>query len=200
MSTVKYNNKPKKGLYSSRFSQIAKLGITVFHTSDLASLWQIKDPNNLHTTLKRYAQKGLLVRIYRGLYSLKPVEQLDPALVGMKALHRYSYMSAETALAQAGIIQQKLNQITLISSVSRKFSVGPHNFYTRQLADKFLYNETGIINDRGIKKASAERAVADLLYFNPNAYFDAARLIDWKKVKAIQKAVGYPLAYNRYKK
>ncbi len=200
MSTAKNNNKSNKGLYLSRFSQVAKLGILIFHTSDLASLWQIKNTNNLHTTLKRYVQKGLLIRIYRGLYSLKPIEQLDPALVGMKALHRYSYVSTETILVQAGIIQQKFDQITLVSSVSKKFSVGPYGFRSRKMNDKFLYNGAGVTSEGGIKKASVGRAVADLLYFNPNAYFDAEKLIDWKKVKAIQKAINYPLTYNRYKK
>lgn len=200
MSTVKNNDKLNKGLYLSRFSQIAKLGILIFHTRDLANLWQIKSANNLHTTLKRYAQKGLLFRIYRGLYSLKSVDQLNPALVGIKALHRYSYVSTETILVQAGIIQQKLDQTTFVSSISKKFSIGPYNFRSRKLADKFLYNETEIIIDQGIKKTSIERAIADLLYFNPKVYFDAEKLIDWKKVKAVQKSVGYPLTYNRYKK
>lgn len=200
MSTVKNNDKSNKGLYLSRFSQLAKMGVLIFHTSDLANLWQIKDPNNLYTTLKRYAQKGLIIRIYRGLYSLKPIEQLDPALVGTKALHRYAYISTETILTHAGIVQQKFDQITLVSSVSKKFSVGQYNFRSRKLVDKFLYNETGITNDRGVKKASAERAVADLLYFNPDAYFDAENLIDWKKVKEIQKKIDYPLTHNRYKK
>ncbi len=200
MSIVKESNKSRKGLYLSRFSQLAKLGFLVFHASDLANLWQINNPRNLHMTLKRYADKGLLVRIYRGLYSLKPVEQLHPLLVGLKALHRMAYVSTETILAEAGIIQQKINQITLASPVSRKFSVGQNNFYSRKLADKFLYNEIGMVEKNGIKKATAERAVADLLYFNPGAYFDAENLVDWEKVKAVQKAVGYPLTFNRYKK
>lgn len=177
----------------SRFSQLAKLGILIFHTGDLANLWQIKNTHNLHVTLKRYAEKGLLTRIYRGMYSLKPVEELDPLLLGIKALHRYCYVSAETVLAEGGIIQQIIEQITLVSSVSRKFSIGNYNFHSRKLADKFLYNEAGITEKNGIRKASVERAVADLLYFNPKAHFDAERLIDWRKVRQIQKSVGYPL-------
>jgi hypothetical protein len=39
--------------------------------------------------------------------------------------------------------------------------------------------------------ANIERAVADLLYFNSNYYFDNKKRIDWKKVKKIQKEVGY---------
>lgn len=200
MSIVKNNVKSKKGLYLSRFSQLARLGFSVFHAGDLANLWKISNSRNLHMTLKRYADKGLLVRIYRGLYSLKPVEQLPPFLIGLKVLHRMAYISTETMLAEAGIIQQKVNQITLASAISKKFSVGEYYFCSRKLADKFLYNESGIIEADSIKKATTERAVADLLYFNPNAYFDAENLIDWKKVKDLQKAIGYPLTVDRYKK
>lgn len=200
MSIVKNNNKLKKGLYISRFLDLAKLQISVFHAGDLASLWQIQDTHNLHMTLKRYADKGLLVRIYRGLYSLKPVEQIDSRLLGIKALHSYAYISTETILAEVGIIQQKINLTTVISAKSKRFSIGSRNFYSRKLADKFLYNEIGIIERDGIKIATSERAVADLLYFNSKYYFDAEKLIDWKKVKAIQKALGYPLTSTRYKK
>jgi len=197
MSIVKNNSKSTRGLYLIRFSQLAKLGVLIFHTNDLANLWQIKNAHNLHITLKRYVEKGLLVRIYRGMYSLKPIEELDPLLLGVKALHRYCYVSAETVLAEGGIIQQAIEQITLVSSVSKKFSIGNYNFRSRKLADKFLYNETGIKKKGGIRKASVERAVADLLYFNPKAHFDAERLIDWKKVRQIQKSVGYPLSRKK---
>jgi len=200
MDIVKKNNKSRKGLYLTRFSQLAKLGLLVFHTSDLANLWQIKDVHNLHMTLKRYVDKGLVVRVYRGLYSLKAVDQLNPELLGIKALHRSSYISTETVLVEAGIIQQKINQTTLVSSISKKFSVDTHNFYSRKLADKFLYNEIGIIEQGGMRKATVERAVADLLYFNAKAYFDAKSMIDWQKVKAVQKTLGYPLTFNQYKK
>jgi len=42
-----------------------------------------------------------------------------------------------------------------------------------------------------INTASLERAVADILYFNPTYYFDAHNIIDWTKVKNIQKEIGY---------
>jgi len=199
MRIVKNIIKEKRGLYMSRFSQLAKLRVLIFHVSDLANLWQMKDAHNLHMTLKRYADKKLLFRVYRGLYSLVPAEQLDPVLLGLKALHSFAYVSAESILVEAGIIQQKISQITLISDLSKKYSLAGHNFYSRKLADKFLYNEIGIIDQDGIKKASIERAVADMLYFNTKAHFDAEKSIDWKKVKAIQKTIGYPLTFNRYK-
>jgi len=192
MSTGKSNTTLK------RFAELAKMGELVFHTKDLSNLWQIENPNTLHTTLTRYAKQKLLFRIFRGFYSLKPVEQINPLLLGVKALHTYAYVSGETVLAKSGIIQQNVSQITLISSKSKKFSIGDNQYYSRKLSDRFLYNPTGIIKQDGINTATTERAVADLLYFNPKYYFDAAYLIDWEKVKDIQKRIGYPLTPQHY--
>jgi predicted transcriptional regulator of viral defense system len=186
MSTV-YNNN-----YSKRFALLAQAGERVFHARDLANLWQIKDNNNLYTTLKRYVQRGLLFRVHKGLYSLVPVQEIDPRLLGLKVIHEYAYVSTETVLIETGIIQQNIDWITLVSSKSKKFSQGKSNYWSRQLADKFLFNPVGIIERDNIFIATPERAVADLLYFNPKAYLDGVHLVDWKKVKRIQKEVGYP--------
>jgi hypothetical protein len=40
-----------------------------------------------------------------------------------------------------------------------------------------LYQSLDIKNVNGVKTASTERAIADLLYFNPKMYFDAADFI-----------------------
>jgi predicted transcriptional regulator of viral defense system len=188
-----YNNN-----YSGRFALLAQAGERVFHARDLANLWQIKDNNTLYTTLKRYVQRGLLFRVYKGLYSLVPADKIDPQILGLKALHEYAYISTETVLIEAGIIQQNIDWITLVSAKSKKFSVGENNYWSRQLADKFLFNSVGIIERNGILVASLERAVADLLYFNPNAYFDGSNLIDWQKVKKIQRELGYKLTPRYY--
>jgi predicted transcriptional regulator of viral defense system len=188
----------KKGSYEDRFAKLARLGGVLFHVSDLVSLWQIADIHNAHVTLKRYADNGLLTRIHRGLYALKPLNQIDPCMIGIKTLHRFAYVSTETILSEAGIIQQNIPTITLVSSLSRKFSVATHHFISRQLTDRFLYNECGIYEKDGIKKATVERAVADMLYFNARSYFDADRSIDWKKVKEVQMTIGYPLTPSRY--
>ena len=192
MSTEKINIK------QNRFAQLAKLGEIIFHSKDLANLWQIKNSNTLHTILKRYTRQGLLFRIYKGFYSIKPVNQLDPFLLGIKAIHEFCYISAETVLEKAGIIQQKTNYITLISSLSKKFDIADYHYYSRQLDDKFLFKADGIINKNNIKIAATERAVADLLYFNPKIYFDNNKLVNWKLVKKIQQKIGYPLTSKRY--
>ena len=195
MSTERKNIKLRRIIKKGdRFAKIARLGEVVFHTNDLANLWQIENKNTLYTTIKRYIKKGLLFRIYKGFYAIKPVDEIDPLLIGVKALHKFAYISAETVLSQEGIIQQNISQITLISSQFKKFSIGDYDYYSRKLDDKFLYNSVGIFNNKdNVKTASVERAVADLLYFNPKMYFDGERLIKWRKVKIIQKEIGYPI-------
>jgi predicted transcriptional regulator of viral defense system len=198
MSIVKNNKDQKRAIYDNRFAKLARLGAVLFHAGDLASLWQMSNTHNVHVTLKRYADRGLLIRVYRGLYALKPLSQIDPLLVGIKALHRFAYVSMETVLSDAGIIQQKTEHLTLVSSLSRKFSVGTNSYVSRKLDDRFLYNECGIHEKDGVKKATVERAVADTLYFNSRAYFDADKNINWEKVKEFQETIGYPLTPLRY--
>ena len=182
---------------SQRFAKLAQMNEVVFHTGDLANLWGIENKNTLHTTLKRYAQKGLLFRIYKGLYSLKSIKNVNQELLGIKALHRFAYISTETILSKKGIIQQNIPNITIVSSLSRKFTIGGTLYKSRKLSDKYLFNSAGVTVDcNGIRVATTERAVADLLYFNPKYYFDNSKAIDWKKVRKIQEAVGYKVIKN----
>ena len=160
MCTVYNNNKQNKII------QLARLGETIFHTQDLGNLWHIYNKNTLYTLLKRYSKRKLLYRIYKGLYAINPVDKLDPMKLGLKAIHNYAYISTETVLSQYGIIQQKIQYITIISSISKKFQIANNNYYSRQLADKYLFNHIGIKNKTGKKIASVKRAVADHIYFN----------------------------------
>ena len=183
---------------SNKFAQIASIGETLFTTKDLGNLWQIRNTNTLYTTLKRYTQTGLIFRVYKWLYSLKPVEKIDPFLLGLKALHSYSYISTETVLMQEGIIAQHIPAITLVSAHSKLFTIGASHYRSRQLDPKFLFQEIGIDTREGLRIATTERAVADLLYFAPHYYFDNPRAINWKKVKKIQQTMGYPLTPTHY--
>lgn len=178
---------------SKRIAILARQSHSIFHASDLASLWGIKNTNTLYSLLKRYNQKDLLFRIYKGLYSLLPLEKLDPLIIGTKALHGFSYVSTETILVQAGMITQMDYHYTFVSNHSRRFQVGNYSFISRQLKDQYLYNPSGITCENGVLKANITRAVADLLYFNPKAYMDGINRIDFTKVREMQKEIGYPL-------
>lgn len=164
----------------------------LFHTNDLALLWDLKNLNTLYTTIKRYVQKGILFRIHKGFYSVVPPAEIDPLRLGVGFLHTFAYLSCESVLASAGVIFQEGRYFTLVSSVSRKFRVGENHFLVRKMKNEFLYQPAGISERDEIKIATLERAVADMLYFQPAYHFDNRSFINWAKVRKIQKEVGFP--------
>lgn len=162
----------------------------LFHANDLALLWGITNKNTLYTTIKRYKQNGVLIPIHKGFYSVAPLLELDPIALGVSYLHSYVYLSTETILAREGIIAQAIPAITLISNTSKKFELAGNYYVVRKMKDEFLYNDLGIVQKDDHREATVERAVADLLYFNPKYHFDNREAINWAKVKHIQKEVG----------
>jgi len=181
-----------------RFQLLASMNEQVFHRDDLARLWNINDPNTLNVTLYRYVKNKLLYRIYKGFFSIITPEKIDPMLLGIKALHRYAYISTETVLFDKGIIHQLPAAISIISSVSRKFTIGEQNYSSRKLNFMFLMNPAGVEDSGSYKKADVDRAIADMLYFNERCYFDNENVIDWPAVREMQLAIGYSETPERY--
>lgn len=173
----------------NRFLKLAKLQESIFHIDDLARIWGGKDRNTLLTSLKRYVAAGLLIRLYRGLYSLKKAEDLDSLVLGAKAINNYCYLSGETVLAKYGVIFQQVNYFTFVGPKTKRFQIGGRQYYCRQLQDKYLYNDTGVNKTGKVNEASLERAVADILYFNPRYHFDNQKAINMEELKKIQHAV-----------
>ena len=176
---------------SKKLNILLKQPRKLFHINDLSLLWNISNKNTLHTTIKRYVKKGILLRIHKGFYSTVPIDDLDPVQLGISFIHDYAYLSTETVLARHGVISQPVDYITLISSVSKKFSIKDCSYISRRLKNKYLYNNAGIIEKNNIKQACLGRAVADILYYNPNYHFDVPNLIDWNKVRRIQEIIGF---------
>lgn len=163
----------------------------LFHTADLSILWRINNLNTLYTTIKRYVARGILIPVQKGLYSVSPLDQLDPIVLGIMVTRAYAYVSCETVLVRSGVNFQSGEATTLVSSVSRRFSLAGHTYIVRKMTDRFLYNDAGIERIDGVLTASVLRALADMRYFHPTAYFDNTKSIDWKAVRAIQKEVGF---------
>jgi predicted transcriptional regulator of viral defense system len=175
-----------------RLNELIKLDRKIYHTNDLALLWDITNKNTLYTAIKRYVQKGVLLPVYKGLYSTVPLSQLDPLQLGKAIIHRYTYLSTESVLSQAGVIAQIVYPYTFVSDRPKKMTIGTISFLFRQLKQVYLFNPTGIINQQGVFIATPERAMADMLYFNPRYHFDVPESLDLQKVKSIQKEIGYP--------
>jgi len=174
------------------------MGESIFRARDAARIWGIYNPNTLNITLSRYVAKGLIFRIFKGLYSLKSIKDLDPRAIGLKVIG-ISYVSCESVLFDAGIINQPPQNITLVGRHSKHFSVAQNKYRSRQLKDLFLFNQTGINNMNGLSIATPERAVADMLYFNHKKHFDNDN-IDWKTVRDIATKVGYNIPIPEFTK
>jgi len=174
-----------------RIDKLVKLERKLYHTNDLAILWEIKNKNTLYTAIKRYLKQGILIPVYKGLYSTIPLSQLDSRELGAAIIHKYTYLSTESILAEKGIIAQNIYYTTFISNVSKKATINNRNFLYRKLPDKFLYNPTGIENQNGVFVATLERAIADMLYFDSKYHFDMTDNIDFTKVIKNQKEIGY---------
>lgn len=163
----------------------------LFHTRDLAILWRIDNANTLYTTIKRYVSKGILIPVQKGLYSVVPLDALDPYTIGAAVLHTYTYLSCETVLVRAGVMFQAGDAMTFVSSFSRRFSVAGYIYLVRKMVDRFLFHDAGIERVNSVLTASLPRAVADIVYFNPTVHFDNPNEINWKEVRVIQKEVGF---------
>jgi len=175
----------------NRIDILLKQDRKLFHTRDLELLWQISNKRTLYSALGRYVKKGVLIPIYRSFYSVVPINKLDPVELGTVALHHYSYLSCETILAKNGIIFQKIEPFTFCSAKNRRIKIGDYSYLSRQLADKYLFHKSGVVNTGRHLEATSDRAIADMLYFNPRYHFDNAQNIDWDQVTRTRKEIGY---------
>lgn len=174
----------------NKLSVLLKQPQKIYHTSDLRILWGIQNPNTLRQTITRYVQKGALFRIYKGVYSIIDPQKLDPVELGFRLFNRFCYLSTESVLAQNGLINHSPTKITFVSDFPQTIIWSQYTFLSRQLKPDYLYNTTGIIQlPNGILTATPTRAIADILYFQPQYHFDASNIINWDLVKQIQQEV-----------
>ena len=103
----------------------------IFQSSELALLWGMTNKQTLQMTMYRYQKRGLLFRVAHGLYSVVPIEGLNPFAIGSAVAGALSYVSCESVMFQAGLINQAVRKITLVGKKQKQFSVGDHAFYCR---------------------------------------------------------------------
>lgn len=155
-----------------KLSKLLRRDQKLFHTQDLAVLWGIENKNTLRVTISRYIKKGILFKVYRGLYSLVAVEEIDKYLLGSKLVHRFCYLSCESVLFNEGVINQPPSAITFVSSLSRRIKINKTMYFFRKAKPEMLFNPRGVSLVNGYYRAGKERAVADMKYFRPSYYFD----------------------------
>lgn len=181
-STLSLFNMDKKTLLLKQKGKI-------FSIDSLALIWGIENRNTLRVTIRRYVQNGTLIRIKRGLYSTIPLEDLDPFLLGTSYIKGFCYVSLQTVLAINGLINQSPQATTLVGGYSKEFEAGGERYICRSMKSEYLINLEGIDFTEKYPVASAERAVADTLYYNSKFHFDTNSKINWEKIKKIKEKV-----------
>lgn len=174
-----------------RINKLLQVDQKLFHTNDLAILWGMANRSTLYITISRYIDKRVLFPIFKGLYSTVPLSSLDPLELGRAVIHRFTYLTTESVLAQAGVISQAVYDFTFATDISKRIAIGPWSFRYRKLKNEHLYNPSGITVHNSVAIATTERAIADMWYFNPHYHFDSLESVDLDKVKTIQKEIGY---------
>ena len=164
---------------------------TLFHTSDLATIWQEASPNTLHTTVSRYVKLGKLFRLQKGLYSKVSPDKLDPLQISRKLILGYCYLSLESVLFENGYRSQRPSCFTFVAGKSQNVSWKDIRVKSHQMNEKFLFNDIGTIVKDKIRVATPIRALCDALYFNRFSHFD--KKINWKEVNRMQKDIGFPI-------
>ena len=165
----------KKTVIMSRFNAPERAGVLHRPRCSLGYF----NKNNLHTVIKDIVRRYSSLKDIRVCIQPFPLNEIHPWKLGAKALHDYCYISAETILCRRRFINAAVRDITFVSNKSRVFCIGSNFYKSRKLQERFLFNPAGITEENSVKIATPERAIADMLYFNPRANFD--RPVDWEK-------------------
>lgn len=170
---------------AKRLLQLSALKNTVFSTKELAIIWKIENKNVLRVTIARAIKDGYLINLRRGFYALRDVKA-DVFELACK-MSRFSYISFETVLAQAGVIHQWYDEIFLASSRNAKIKNALGKFCYRSLPENILLNTEGIIKKENYFIASPERALCDKIYKDGVSYYDDLSAINAELILKISR-------------
>lgn len=154
---------------------------TAFSTKSISLLLNEKRDASLTKKLNYYVQKGLLLNPRKGIYAKR--NNNPEELAGLVFVP--SYISLEYVLQKAGVIFQYDSAITSVSYLSREIEMLGQTFRYRQIKGEILYNLAGIEQHDNINMATPERAVLDLMYLNPECYFDNLNAVNKKVIKQL---------------
>ena len=159
--------------------------LDIFSLSDLKLLFPSKSAS-LTRFLSRHSKRNHLIRLKRGLYSLK--KSLPDQLVLASILYQPSYISLESALSYYSVIPETIYSITSVSSKpTREFHVNgtsyTYNKIKRQAFSDYIVQQQ---NKYSFLIAAKEKALADYLYFVSLGKKRVNDRIDWTKIDNLQ--------------
>lgn len=170
---------------------------TIFTNKDLALLWQETRRNNLKSKIFYYVQRGILIRLTRGVFAKD--KNYNPKELAT-SIYTPSYISFETVLREAGVIFQHHDSIFVAAPWPKTIVIDKTKIIFRKLKDVVLFNPTGVSNKGNYSFASPERAFLDTIYLFPEYYFDNLRFIHWEKCFELVKIYSNLQLIKRLKK
>jgi hypothetical protein len=153
----------------------------VFCLQDIALLTGETRFVSLNQKLNYYVGTGKLLNPRRGIYA-KP--GYTPEELACK-VYRPSYISLEYVLQKAGVIFQYDSRITLAGTLSREIRQQDQVFSYHKIKGESLIQTKGIDMGHTVSMASPERAFLDLLYLQPDFYFDRPEALNHEIVDAL---------------
>src|SRR3989338_1832383 len=103
-----------------RLEALLRSGNNIFSINEICLIWGEVNPDALKSAIKYYVDKGSLLRIKRGIYSLR--EDFDRFELAQRLIAP-SYISLETALQFHGIIFQVTRSIQCLARYNREFII-----------------------------------------------------------------------------
>lgn len=157
---------------------------TVFSIKDLVLIWRINNPDYLKTKVNRLIKSGQLYFIRKGFYALD--ENYSKAELANKMVTP-SYVGLYSVLNWEGTNFQYDSRIYSASDQSRTIYVGDQGYAYRKIKKQAFLNPVGLqfTGDKTI--ATKERAIVDMLYLEPDFYFDKLINVDWRLCFQIAK-------------
>jgi len=131
-------------------------------------------PDFSHRQLNRWKEKGYLIKIRQGYYSLLE-KDLDRnfLLYASNRIYSPSYISLEMALSYYNLIPEEVFQITSVSTKKTiDFQTPIGNFVYRHLKQSIFFGYKLVEYDKqhNIMIAEPEKALLDYFYLNPRIF------------------------------
>lgn len=141
----------------------------IISSSHIANL--TSKPRSLKNNLSIWQKKGLLIKLRKGLYILNEQDRkITPSRLFMaNALYPPSYISTEYALFYYGLIPEKVEDLTSVTTKkTTRFENLFGSFHYQHLKTELFFGMTRITDESGLLVflAYPEKAILDFIYLN----------------------------------
>ena len=145
--------------------RLRSLRVPAATTADAAAVLGISGQAASHT-LRRLARAGLVTPVRKGIWALG--DRPDPLALSDYVTAPYpAYVSLQTALYRHGMIEQIPEMIFLVSLARSARVRTPLGAFSVHHVQPAFFGGFDSLADSGIKLASPEKALVDLLYLSP---------------------------------